>query len=204
MPNTGKEFENDFKKSVEEYPEIWIYRPTDFGGGQAARFTNHSLCDYILFNNITQALFLLELKTIQGKSISCPSIELLSSINEIESQITATKDTEHKKELKKVLKELLHKGNSYKIKQHQIKGLLEVENNDVYLHIHPYVIINFRDSNETFVCKPSQLLKILSATGKSSLNTEDLKQYNCKILEQNHIRNTKRWKYEVKEMLYKW
>lgn len=51
----------------------WIYRLRDnassFANGQNTRFTSSNICDYILFDDITKTLFLVECKSTKGTSI---------------------------------------------------------------------------------------------------------------------------------------
>ena len=67
--NVGKQFEQDFSKSVPD--SVLIYRLPDaaqsFGGGNL-RFSRKNPFDYIMYDGST--LFALELKTVKGKSIS--------------------------------------------------------------------------------------------------------------------------------------
>lgn len=64
--NIGKVFEDNFKKSIPE--NVWCYRPPDaaqsFDMSSKLRFSQHSPCDYILFNG--NKLFFFELKTFDG------------------------------------------------------------------------------------------------------------------------------------------
>lgn len=76
MENKGKAFERDFVSSFSE--EIFIYRLKDssssWGNDKSntkSRFTSKNICDFIVYSHSKQGrLFLLELKSIQGKS--CP------------------------------------------------------------------------------------------------------------------------------------
>lgn len=69
--NQGKLFEQDFQKSVP--PTCWTYRLRDnassFANGSATRFTSSNICDYILFDDISKTLFLIECKSTQGSSV---------------------------------------------------------------------------------------------------------------------------------------
>lgn len=196
--NEGKKFEQDFKKSLDQHKEkLWVYRPPDFGGGQAARFTNSSLCDYTVFNDSTQELYLLELKSTRGKSISCPSYSLISEIKNIRNDIE-TKSADDIKAAKDLLKEKLKKANSYDIKYHQIMGLYDIENSN-YNHINAYFIINFREHETTYYCKASTILFILSETKKSSINMGDLEKINVKKIPQ--FTNRTRQYYDIGELL---
>ena len=70
--NAGKVFENDFKASVPD--TCWIYRLRDnassFAGGTNTRFTSSNICDYILYNDKTRTLFLVECKSTKSTSMS--------------------------------------------------------------------------------------------------------------------------------------
>lgn len=69
--NAGKVFENDFKTSVPD--TCWIYRLRDnassFAGGTNTRFTSCNICDYIMYDDKTRTLFLIECKSTKGTSI---------------------------------------------------------------------------------------------------------------------------------------
>lgn len=67
--NSGKRFENNFKKSVPS--DIFFYRFKDgssaWGGNDKVRFQSSNICDCELFDG--NRLYLFELKSIKGKSI---------------------------------------------------------------------------------------------------------------------------------------
>lgn len=69
--NTGKLFESDIKASIPD--RCWLYRLRDnassFAGGANTRFTSSNICDYILFDDNTRTLFLIECKSTKGTSI---------------------------------------------------------------------------------------------------------------------------------------
>jgi recombination protein U len=69
--NEGKKFEDDIKSSVPD--NCWIYRLRDnassFANGTNTRFTSSNICDYILLDDTTKTLFLVECKTTNGTSI---------------------------------------------------------------------------------------------------------------------------------------
>jgi recombination protein U len=89
MANAGKNFERDIKASVPE--SCWIYRLRDnassFSGGANTRFTSSNICDYIMLDDDTRTLFLLELKSTQGTSIPLTMIRQ----NQIEGLMEAGK-----------------------------------------------------------------------------------------------------------------
>ena len=84
--NEGKKFEEDIKSSVPE--NCWIYRLRDnassFANGTNTRFTSSNICDYILLDDITKTLFLMECKSTNGTSIPLTMIR--------ENQIEGLKD----------------------------------------------------------------------------------------------------------------
>ena len=71
IQNAGKLFEKDFKESVPD--TCWIYRLRDnassFANGDNTRFTSSNICDFILFDDNSKNLFLLECKSTKSTSI---------------------------------------------------------------------------------------------------------------------------------------
>lgn len=201
--NEGKEFEKDIKQSFESVTKqrnyqtvnrFWLYRPSDFGGGMAERFTNHSLCDFIVFDKIDRTLYLLELKSIKSTSISCPSFETISELNE-QSKILKVMTKEEKEKFK----ELNKKANTHDIKYHQIKSLMPysiIEDNIISLFI-----INFRKYNKTYLIAPCDLYTSLQETKKSSINIEDIKNHHGLLIPQSQIRKTKHYNYDVMRII---
>ena len=200
--NNGKEFEQDIKLSLEKMPYLWIYRPSDFGGGQAQRFTNYSLCDYIVFNTKERELYLLELKSIQGKSISCPSVSLINQIQNLKSDLDNEEDNEIRKKIKEQLKILLKKANGYKIKYHQLKGLTDIDVDDNFNNIYPYFLINFRDINKTYIFNATDLMLLLKEIKKSSINLDDIEKSYGLLVPSTQVRNTKHYIYDLEKVLW--
>lgn len=68
--SVGKQFEDDFKKSVPNY--TLTYRPPDsaqgfdVGSSNKLRFSRHSPCDLMVFDGTRNLFLTLELKTFQG------------------------------------------------------------------------------------------------------------------------------------------
>ena len=68
--SVGKQFEDNFKKSVPNY--ILSYRPPDsaqgfdVGSSNKLRFSRHSPCDLMVFDGTRNLFLTLELKTFQG------------------------------------------------------------------------------------------------------------------------------------------
>ena len=73
--NEGKKFEQDFKKSLEDY-KIWHYRIKDssssWSNDKNSRFTSKEICDYIVFEG--RILYLVELKSHLGNSLPFTAI----------------------------------------------------------------------------------------------------------------------------------
>lgn len=69
--NAGKLFENDIKASATA--NQWIYRLRDnassFSRGCNTRFTSDNICDFIMFDDRTSSLFLIECKSTKGTNI---------------------------------------------------------------------------------------------------------------------------------------
>lgn len=67
--NSGKRFENNFKKSIPN--NVYIYRFKDgsasWGGNEKVRFQAKNICDFMLYRK--PYLFLLELKSTKNKSL---------------------------------------------------------------------------------------------------------------------------------------
>lgn len=77
MKNLGKRFEENWKKSIVDDENTFLYRFKDgtanFGGERNTnvRFQASNVCDFMLFHNYecNSKLFLLELKSHKGKSL---------------------------------------------------------------------------------------------------------------------------------------
>lgn len=76
IQNEGKKFEADLKSSIPD--TCWLYRLRDnassFANGTNTRFTSTNICDYILFDDITKTMFLIECKSTKRTSISLSMI----------------------------------------------------------------------------------------------------------------------------------
>lgn len=195
LMNEGKQFEQDFKKSLETYSDTWIYRPSDFGGGQSTRFTNHSLCDYMMFDYSNGELYLFELKSKQSTSISCPSYNQFLERLQLQKRVDESLIKENKKNAQDALKALTKKMNEHDIKYHQIESLYKTS--QVSEKMKCYFVLNFRKYNRTFCIKPTDLINCLKETGKSSINIDDILTYNGIEIEQIQVRNTKHYFYDI-------
>lgn len=74
--NPGKQFEHDFQSSIPS--SVFCYRFRDsassFGNNSSTRFTPSNICDFLLFDDESKNLFLLELKSVKGCSIPLSNI----------------------------------------------------------------------------------------------------------------------------------
>lgn len=86
--NVGKKFEEDISKSVPD--TCWLYRLRDnassFSGGNNTRFASSNICDFIMLDDTTKTLFLLELKSTKSTSIPLSMIRQ----NQIEGLLKAS------------------------------------------------------------------------------------------------------------------
>ena len=76
MKNLGKQFEQNFRKSIPESENIYYYRLKDsassyYGGNQNLRFSQSNIADSFLFyvNEYVNLLLILEFKHHKGKSL---------------------------------------------------------------------------------------------------------------------------------------
>jgi len=178
--NNGKRFEEDLKASFS--PHVWTYRPTDTGGGMMARFTSESLCDLMAYNTNNKNFILMELKSTLGTSVSFrPYEECMyyekkkKEFNEWNSELTPQERKpikEEIKEKKKDLKCLYKETNKAMIKYHQIRDLLEV--NDEY-GIKTFILFTFFKTTNTYAIEVESFVNnFWKKTEKKSINEKDL------------------------------
>jgi len=73
--NEGKKFEEDFKKSCPD--TCWIYRLKDnpaMFDNSVSKFTSYNICDFIMFDDLSHNLMLLELKSTKYNYMSLSMI----------------------------------------------------------------------------------------------------------------------------------
>ena len=89
--NEGKRIEQNWKSSVEELDNLWIYRLKDnaasFSGGSNTRFASHNMCDFIMFDDNSRTLYAIELKSTKSASVTLSMIR----DNQIEELTKASK-----------------------------------------------------------------------------------------------------------------
>ena len=95
--NSGKVFEDDFRKSVPDY--CFLHRLKDtaqsYNKSKKTRFTWDNPCDFFVYNSNTHILYALELKSTKYKSMSIQTDEDSSSkmikLHQIESLTNMSK-----------------------------------------------------------------------------------------------------------------
>lgn len=210
--NNGKRFEEDFKASLGE--KVWAYRPSDTGGGLMSRFTSESLADLFTFNIETKVLSIIELKSTLGTSVSFkPYVQCMdyekkkkefTEWNSKQTPVSRKRLKEEIKDKKKNIKMLYKETNQAMIKYHQIKSLMDIEN-QYNGEIKTYIAITFFKSNETYMIPVKHFHEFWKATNKKSINREDInkmvqskKAYKVK---QEYIRKTMKSRYELGSLL---
>ena len=132
----GKKFEEDFKDSVNR-ERYWVHRPPDtsnsYSGGATSRFTNTSLCDYVIYDCIEKQLYLNELKSTKSTSVPFATYDLQVKLEQLESDLSNFRATIRGKQndaqksfikaLNYEIKLIKRNGNSKSIKLHQIVNM---------------------------------------------------------------------------------
>lgn len=64
--NAGKQFETDWKNSVNKLPDVWYYRLKDnaasFASGENTRFASHNMCDCLVLDDKSKNTLLFRAK----------------------------------------------------------------------------------------------------------------------------------------------
>lgn len=204
--NNGKRFEEDLKAAFG--PHIWTYRPPDTGGGMMARFTQESLCDLMAYNTVNKNFVLMELKSTLGTSVSfrpyeqCMEYERVKKeFDEWNSELTAETRKPIKEEIqehKRAIKKMYKATNEAMIKYHQIKNLLETEEN---FGIKSYILFTFFKTANTYALPIKTFVEFWKETDKKSINEKDLDLFATKekayCIEQEYIRTTMKSSYKI-------
>lgn len=166
--NEGKEFENDWKKSVNR-TGYFYYRIKDsaqaFGNNKemsGLRFSLKNPFDCFIFAN--KWLFALELKSTKSTSMTFYRGDFIEK----------------------------GKNQTFMIKEHQIKGLSDTYK---YPDIIAGFILNFRTSEKTYFWRIKDFLEFSENTEKKSFNEEDIINHNGYIIPQ--IKKIKHYNYDV-------
>lgn len=204
--NNGKIFEEDLKESFS--PHIWAYRPPDNGGGQMARFTHESLCDLMAYNTKTKNFYLMELKSTLGTSVSfkpwgqCEEYERVKKeFDEWNDNLTAKERKPIKDEIqehRKLIRAIYKETNQAMIKYHQIKNLLENEEN---YGIKGYLLFTFFKTTKTYAVPIKSFVEFWKSTTKKSINEKDIESMiedkKAYGVPQDYKGRSKRSQYEV-------
>lgn len=96
MKNLGKQFEQNFRKSIPVNNKIYYYRLKDsassyYGGNEGLRFSQNNIADAFLFyvGEYNNLLFILEFKNHKGKSLplSCIRENQLKEMTEASNKL---------------------------------------------------------------------------------------------------------------------
>lgn len=152
MKNSGKIFEEDFKKSISS--EVLYIRlpdpPQAFVQAKTTRFSAKNPCDCFMFDTKNQILYALELKTTKQKSIS------FESVSEIDDK----------------KKRMIHK--------HQIVGLIEFQKYKNVNGGFIFNFRDEKNNKQiTYYQNINNFLKMTNKLQKFSFNEKDLMQYQA-------------------------
>lgn len=177
--NNGKTFENNFKDSMPSH--VWAYRPPDSGGGMMARFTQESICDLFVYDTTSKDLKLVELKSTVGTSVSFKDYETCMAYETAQAEFTeyfenlsAQERSETKEanaERRKELNLMRRDTNQGMIKYHQVKTLLETEEE---YGIKGYLAITFISVSSTYLIPIRSFVEFWKETTKKSINEKDM------------------------------
>ncbi|HHD2753251.1 TPA: Holliday junction resolvase RecU [Clostridium perfringens] len=121
MLNEGKKFEQDFKKSIKNDEETFIYRFRDssgaWGNGDKTRFTPSNIADFLLVKS-DKVLFL-ELKSIKEKRLPLSNIRI--------SQLNGLSEIRHRNIRAYFIVNFRSEEKTYAITPKQILDFLEVQ-----------------------------------------------------------------------------
>lgn len=204
----GKKFEEDFKNSVNQ-EKYWIHRPPDtsnsYGGGSLSRFTNTSLCDYVIYDCIEKQLYLNELKSTKSTSVLFATYDLQVQLEQLESNLSDFRATIRGKQndaqksfikaLNYEIKLIKKDGNAKSIKLHQIVNMYK---DCKKYNIIGYIIINFRETKHTYKINIIDFVeKFWTITNKKSINEQDCLEIGTIIKQQPKGARSSRWLYDI-------
>ncbi|MEY8352606.1 hypothetical protein AALB39_04525 [Lachnospiraceae bacterium 54-53] len=170
--NSGKVFENAFKKSIPDY--VLYHRLNDstgtFSGGSNLRFSPKQPCDAFLWNGQTNTFYSLELKTSKSGSFS------YEDINCEEKQTS----------------KMIHK--------HQILSLDKLSKYDGVVSGFIFNFRDESESFErTYFQEICDFLSMIGELNKKSFNEKDLLEYSpVQIIGRKKIKN---WTWNVEKFL---
>lgn len=204
----GKKFEEDFKDSVNQ-ERYWVHRPPDtsnsYSGGATSRFTNTSLCDYVVYDSIDKELYLNELKSTKSTSVPFATYDLQVQLEQLESDLSDFRATIRGKQndaqksfikaLNYEIKLIKRDGNAKSIKLHQIVNMYK---DCKKYNIIGYIIINFRETKHTYKINIIDFVeKFWTITNKKSINEQDCLEIGTIIKQQPKGKKSSRWIYDI-------
>lgn len=204
----GKKFEEDFKDSINR-ERYWVHRPSDtsnsYSGGATSRFTNTSLCDYVVYDSIDKELYLNELKSTKSTSVPFATYDLQVQLEQLESDLSDFRATIRGKQndaqksfikaLNYEIKLIKRDGNAKSIKLHQIVNMYK---DCKKYNIIGYIIINFRETKHTYKINIIDFVeKFWTITNKKSINEQDCLEIGTIIKQQPKGARSSRWLYDI-------
>lgn len=204
----GKKFEEDFKDSINR-ERYWVHRPSDtsnsYSGGATSRFTNTSLCDYVIYDCIERQLYLNELKSTKSTSVPFATYDLQVQLEQLESDLSDFRATIRGKQndaqksfikaLNYEIKLIKRDGNAKSIKLHQIVNMYK---DCKKYNIIGYIIINFRETKHTYKINIIDFVeKFWTITNKKSINEQDCLEIGTIVQQRAKGTRSSRWTYDI-------
>lgn len=170
MQNSGKVFEQQFRKSIPDY--CLLIRlpdpPQSFTRRSDTKFSVKNPCDFIMYDSKSKNLYTLELKTTKYKSMS---------FDKLEDSNTSTSN------------KMIHR--------HQIEGLLKFSK---YENVVAGFVFNFRDEKNnmerTYFQNITMFMKMYEEIDKCSFNEMDLILHGAVKIEGTKKRKNYIWDIE--------
>lgn len=154
IKNTGKIFEDDFKKSVPDYCKATRLKdpPQSFTQRSDTKYSHKNPYDFEIFDTVRRILIPLELKSTKSKSFS---VELEKPVDD-------------------------KKSSGKMVKYHQIEGLTKAAK---YEYVLAGFLFNFRNENDgtqiTYYQYIQDFNQMMAEIDKQSFNESDLQNYNA-------------------------
>ncbi|AAK79196.1 recombination protein U [Clostridium acetobutylicum] len=196
--NTGKRFEEDFKKSIpEKYCVIRLKdSASSWNGGTSSRFTINNPCDYIVFAN--KWLHLVELKSHKGASFPiAPKYKEKKRMKKIKinrKQWYKIAQVMHSFKFLNIEKYIPKKVSNYGvIKPNQINDLIKYHKKE---NVNGIFIFNLSEKDRTY-CVDCREVKQAIDENKKSLSMEWLNLHGILL---NQEKKKTRWKYDLSPM----
>lgn len=171
MRNSGKKFEEQFKKSVPEHCLLQRLNdsPQAFKQSGLTRFTPKNPCDFFMYDSLSHNLFALELKSTKNNSVSFDDIAITEKQNKM-------------------------------IHRHQILGLLKFSQYDGVIAGFIFNFRDKKKGTETtYFQNIKDFMNMYKTIKKYSLNINDLKNNNA--IEIKGIKKRVNYLWNIKDFL---